>query len=260
MPSAAPRISLIACLASGIALLSAAPAGASPDQGPAPKSTSASAYPSVHLGASAGVGWARERPEAPWRQVSDVRAEATSLGTPGLVLGLHGLYQSYSRSYATPMASASAAQATPARYEERRLDVGAFVGWDPLHSWADQRARRAGFVMLVTALDLEQYDNELAPLLGLEPGGGVRAFVRVVGPLTLRAGGACQWVMNLSPHASTARLTRGRPRGTLRYDAQAVMALTRFAAVDLGYAGESFAFEFESTQTHSLLLGVSLDG
>ena len=216
--------------------------------------------PSLHLVARGGLAWARERPEVPWRQVSEGRAELTYLGTPGLVLGFRGLYQSYSRSYATPEPLGPLgplAAVPPAEYRETRVDVGAFVGWDPLRMWADQRARRAGFIMLVTALDFEQFDNALAPLVGFEPGGGARAFVRVAGPFTLRAGGVCQWVTNLSPHASSQRVVRGRPVGAVRYDAQAALSLWHRAEVELGYAGESF--EFESTQTHSLLLGVSLD-
>jgi hypothetical protein len=251
------KVSLSAAVALWAGLL-AAPAGADPDRGPAAETRPTPTPPSVHLAPVAWLGWAREQPDMPWRRVSGVSAELTDVHTPGLVLGVHGLYQSSFRTY-TPVATFGSVPALPAAEQETRIDAGVFVGWDPLHTWADQRTRRAGFVMLVTALDLDQFMSHLSPLVGFEPGAGARAFVRVLGPLSVRAGGTCQWVTNLSPRASTARLARGRPLGTLRYDAKAVLALTHFAELELGYAGESFAFEFESTQIHSLVLGAALD-
>jgi hypothetical protein len=135
---------------------------------------------------------------------------------------------------------------------------GATVGWDPLRCWTAPNAR-AGFVLVVMALDVDQFMNRVAPIVGVEPGAGGRARVRIAGPVTLSAGGTYQWIVNFSSRASDARVLRAHPLGSLRYDAKLAIAFTRFATLDARYAGEALNFWHESTLAHSLLLGVSFD-
>jgi hypothetical protein len=260
MSRVALRILGCACVVPAVLLGQAGTALAAADQGPArPEPPAAAAHPlSLDLTASGGLGFARERPELPWRRVPDARASAAYLGTPGFVFELHALYQSYYRSYRTPGLLGSGLPETSPEYKETRIDLGGFIGWDPLHTWQDRRSARAGFVVIVGELDLDQFANPIAPIVGFEPGGGARAYVRLLGPLELRGGGVCQWVTNLSPHASTVRFARGRPVGTWRYDLKAVLGLFRGGDLEAGYTGESFAFEFESTQAHSFVIGGTL--
>jgi hypothetical protein len=240
----------------GVALASTA--AAAPDEvGPAPRDTDS--VPTVRLDAAGGVGWAHRSSDLQWRRMTEARAEVGYVKTQGAVLTLHGLYQDGERSYTPTSPVLPALGALPIVERERRWDVGIAVGWDPLHSWAVPSRRRAGIMLVVMALDLDQFMNRLAPLVGFEPGGGVRGYVRVAGPFTLSAGGTYQWVTNFSGQVATDRVARGRPFGTLRYDARLGFGLTPRTVLDLRYAGEAFEFEHERLLIHSLLLGAAFD-
>jgi hypothetical protein len=236
-----------------------APAHAAPDTGTAPDAPPSKAMPVARLDAAGGVGWARDASDVQWRAITEARAELCYLGTPGMVLGLRGLYQASERSYATTGPVNLSAGGTRVVERERRVDVGAWLGWDPLHTWPDPSSHRAGFTLLVMAVDFDQQMNRLAPIVGLEPGAGLRSYVRVAGPLILRAGGTYQWVTNFSPPASSERVVRGGPLGTLRYDASLGVALWRMATLEARYDGESFAFLHDNTLTHAVLFGMTWD-
>jgi hypothetical protein len=191
--------------------------------------------------------------------MSEVRGEVSYVKTEGATFGLHGLYQDGERSYTPTAPAVPALGSLPIVERERRLAIGGSVGWDPLHTWAAPSRHRAGFVLLVMKLDVDQLMNRVAPLVGVEPGAGFRSYVRLTGPVTLSGGGSYQWVTNFSARAATERVARGIPYGTLRYDARLGLALGRQTVLDLRYAGERFEFAHESTVVHSLLFGVSFD-
>jgi hypothetical protein len=191
--------------------------------------------------------------------MTEARAEVSYVKLEGAVLTLRGLYQDGERSYTPTSPVLPALGALPIVERERRLDVGIAVGWDPLRSWAVPSRRRAGVMLVVMALDLDQFMNRVAPLVGFEPGGGARAYVRLVGPLTLSAGGTYQWVTNFSGQVATDRMARGRPFGTLRYDVRLGLGVTPRTVLDLRYSGEAFEFEHDRILTHSLLFGASFD-
>jgi hypothetical protein len=235
-------------------------ANAAPDAGTTQAAPAApQAVPVARVDAAGGVGWARDASAAEWRALTEARAELGYFGTRGMVLGLRGLYQASERSYVTTGPVNLSAGGTRVVERERRVDVGAWLGWDPLHTWPDPRNHRAGFTLVVMALDLDQQMNRLAPIVGFEPGGGLKSYVHVAGPLVLRAGGTYQWVTNFSPPASSARVVRGMPLGTLRYDAALGVELFRVATLEARYAGESFTFLHDSTLTHAVLAGIVLD-
>ena len=235
-------------------------AGAAPDEGKTatPDSAGLAAPPSVRLEAAGGVGWVRGASDAQWQPLNEARAEASYLGSPGLVLGVHGLYQAGERSFVLTAPLAGGTGDTRLLESERRVAFGATVGWDPLRCWTAPD-RRAGFVLVVMALDVDQFMNRVAPIVGFEPGAGARGRVRIAGPVTLSAGGTYQWITNFSGRVSDERVIRARPLGTLRYDAKLAVAFTRFATLDARYAGESINFWHESTLAHSFLFGVSFD-
>ena len=241
-------------------VLGAGVAFAAPDAGKTAAADSAkpAVPPLLRLEAAGGVGWVRGASDLSWQALNEARAEVSYLGSPGLVLGVHGLYQSGERSFVLTAPLAGGSGETRLFESERRVAFGTTVGWDPLRCWVapDQRA---GFVLVVMALDVDQFMNRVAPIVGFEPGAGARARVRVAGPVTLSAGGTYQWITNFSSRASDLRVIRARPLGTLRYDAKLAVAFTRFATVDARYVGESINFVYESTLAHSLLLGVSFD-
>ncbi len=224
-----------------------------------PGSGVVAAAPTVRLDAAGGVGWANRSAEAKWRRMSEARAEVTYVKSEGALFAVRGLYQDGERSYTPTWPAAPALGALPVVERERRLALGISVGWDPLRTFAVPSRQRAGFMLVVMALDVDQFMNRVAPLVGFEPGAGARAYARLFGPLTLSAGGTYQWVTDFSARAATARVARGRPFGTLRYDARLGFAPNQRSVLELRYAGEAFEFEYERLLTHSLLLGVSFD-
>jgi hypothetical protein len=217
---------------------------AAPDTSePAPRGEVAvPTVPTVRLDAAGGVGWATRSVDSTWRRMSEARAEVSYLKSEGASFALRGLYQDGERSYTPTLPAVPALGPLPVVDRERRLAVGLSVGWDPLRTFAVPSRRRAGFMLVVLALDVDQFMNRVAPLVGFEPGAGARAYVRLLGPLTLSAGGTYQWVTNFSTHAATVRLARGRPFGTVRYDARLGFAPSQRSVLDLRYAGEAFEF------------------
>jgi hypothetical protein len=246
-----------ATVALGLMLVSSTVAASDDGVRRAPSDTDT--VPTVRLEAAGGVGWAQRSLDLQWRRMSEARAKISYVKAAGAVLELHGLYQDGERSYTPTSPVLPAWGALPIVERERRLDVGIAVGWDPLHSWAVPSRRRAGLMLVVMALDVDQFMNRVAPLVGFEPGGGVRAYARVAGPLALSAGGTYQWVTNFSGQVATNRVARGRPFGTLRYDVRLGFGVTPRTVLDLRYAGEAFEFEYERLLTHSLLFGASFD-
>jgi hypothetical protein len=239
-------------------LLAASPAWPAPDAGVS--SEGSTPHPAfARFEAAGGVGWAHDDAEVGWRRFNQARGEVSYLDTPGLVLGLHGLYEDAERSFVATAPVDLSAGTTRVVARERRVDVGLSVGWDPMKCWPDPRQRRAGVMLEVMKLDLDQFMNRFAPLIGFEPGAGLRGYVRMVGPLTASAGGSYQWVTNFSDDAVTLRAVRGRPLGALRYDVKLALRLVRFGTLDARYAGESFEYMHDRTRTHALLLGATLD-
>jgi len=253
-----PRARAIPALLALALALGARVAGAEPDRAPEKTPGAPAPAPKLRLEAAAGVGWVRGNSDAAAQTLNEARGEASYLGIEGLVLGVHGLYQVGDRSFALTAPLPTQAGATRVVEREQRLVLGTTVGWDPLHSWAAQ-SRRAGLLLVVMALDVDQFMNRVAPVVGFEPGAGARAYARLFGPVTLHAGGSYQWITNFSSRASDERVVRARPLGTLRYDAALALTLVRFATLEARYAGESIDFMHEHTLSHSFLFGVRLD-
>lgn len=239
--------------------LGARAAAAEVDRGLEKKGETASSVPTFRLEAAGGVGWVRGTWDTQSQSLNEVRGEASYLGFDALVLGVHGLYQVGERSFAMTAPFSTQAGATRVLEREQRVVLGTTFGWDPLRSWAVPSRRRAGFLLIPMALDVDQFINRVAPVVGFEPGAGARGYVRLVGPVTLKAGGTYQWITNFSSRASDARVVRARPLGTLRYDAALAFTLARFATLEARYAGEAINFMHERTLGHSFLFGVSFD-
>lgn len=255
--------SIVASVAVSAVLALARPvAAAEPDRGaekPAPEAKGVTPTPKVRLEAAGGAGWVRGTWDAATQSLNEARAEASYLGVDAVVLGAQGLYQDGERSFALTAPFPSSDGATRVVERERRVTFGASFGWDPLRTWAAPREHRAGFLVVAMRLDVDQFMNRLAPIVGFEPGAGVRGYARLVGPVTLRGGGTYQWITNFSGRVADARVVRARPIGTLRYDLGVGFALGRFLTFDARYAGERIDFMHERTLGHSLLLGVTFD-
>lgn len=255
--------SIIACAATFAVLALGAPARAAeadraPDK-PAHDAKGAASTHQVRLEAAGGVGWVRGTWDAAAQQLNEARAEASYVGIDAVVLGAQGLYQDGERSFALTAPFPSSTEANRLVEREQRVAFGASFGWDPLRTWAAPREHRAGFLLVAMRLDVDQFMNRVAPIVGFEPGAGVRGYARIAGPVMLRGGGTYQWITNFSGRAADARVVRARPIGTLRFDAGLGVALGRFLMLEGRYAGERIDFMHERTLGHSLLLGVSFD-
>jgi hypothetical protein len=254
---------IVACVSACVALGLGAPvAAAEPDRGaeqPAKEAAGAPVTPKVRLEAAGGVGWVRGTWDVASQPLNEARVEASYLGLEGVVLGAQGLYQDGERSFALTAPFPSSGGTTRLVERERRLAFGVSFGWDPLRTWVEPSRHRAGFLLVPMRLDVDQFMNRVSPIVAFEPGAGVRGYVRLAGPVTLRGGGSYQWMTNFSARSADVRVVRARPIGTLRYDAGVGVALTRFLLFDARYAGERIDFMHERTQGHSVLLGVTFD-
>jgi len=252
------RVRVVPLLSALALVLGARAAAAQADEAPEKKGAAATPAPKFRLEAAGGVGWVRGTWDAQAQSLNEARGEASYFGFEGLVLGVHGLYQVGERSFAMTAPLSMQAGANRVFEREQRLVLGTTVGWDPLHSWVVP-GQRAGLLLIPMVLDVDQFINRVAPVVGFEPGAGARGYVRLVGPVTLKAGGTYQWITNFSSRASDQRVVRARPIGTLRYDAALAVSLARFGTLEARYAGEAINFMHERTLGHSLLFGVSFD-
>src|ERR1051325_515059 len=150
-----PRLGVPAGATTLALLLAASPAWPAPDAGVS--SEGSTPHPTfARFDAAGGVGWAHDDAEVGWRRLNQARGEVSYLDTPGLVLGLHGLYEDGERSFMATAPVDLSAGTTRVVARERRVDVGLSVGWDPMKRWPDQSQRRAGVMLEAMKLDLDQ--------------------------------------------------------------------------------------------------------
>jgi len=274
----APTKALAAVLGAAALLLAARPATAAPGAeasvsrieriaGPSPARDHAehtrahqrTFSPTVQADAAYGLGWAKESFDSAARRLSTGYAEIAYVGTPRLLLGVKGAFESSVRTFATRLPGAIPGERLDVTTPERRINFGLWVGWDPFRTWVNHEGHRIGVMAVITAVDIDYFDNAVAPLVGVEPGMGGRGYLALVGPVRLVGGVKYQYFVDTSHQAATTRLLRSRPIGCFRYDMRLVTELGRHAVFDLRYAGEWFEFEHERTLTHAALLGFGLE-
>jgi hypothetical protein len=215
--------------------------------------------PVFQADAAYGVGWAEDGFDRSARHLSTGYAEVAYVETPRLLIGMKGAFESSERTFATTLPETTPGERLDVTVPERRINFGVWVGWDPFLTWVRHRGHRIGVMAVITAVDIDYFDNAVAPLVGIEPGMGGRGYLALVGPLRLVGGLKYQYFVDTSYHAATTRLLRARPIGCFRYDLRLVTELGRHATIDLRYAGEWFDFEHERTLTHAALLGFGLE-
>jgi hypothetical protein len=237
-----------AAAAAGDAATDAATDGGSPPQG---------AAIGVSFAVAVAVGWVNEEAAGDDATFGEVTLRAAYTRLARLEARLDLSLSTYGRTYLTRLPAAGAEGLTRVATDELRVRTSASVSWDvlPHHAFAADVAQLAP----VALIEIDRFDNDVAPQTDFVLGLGARAFVRIADALRIEGEWTWAWHAYRGGDQADDLLVFGTVRGAMVYGLGAELLLPPRARLGVRWRGESLALERSNRHAHALVLLLGVD-